>query len=68
MQSSVNRDNDSLLKRKEVMGMLRFKSINTYYKWVRESGIKPMQLSGGITVFWKSDIIKYLEGLQNNVA
>lgn len=64
MQNVVDHSNDLLLKRKEVMEMLRFKSINTYYKWVRESGVKPMQLSGGITVFWKSDIIKYLEGLQ----
>lgn len=64
MQNVIDRNNDELLKRKEIMQMLRFKSVNTFYKWAKESGIKSMQLSGGITVFWKSDIIKYLERLQ----
>lgn len=64
MQTNKSHENDILMKRKEVMDMLRFKSVNTFYKWVKESGVKSMPLSGGITVFWKSDIIKYLEELQ----
>lgn len=64
MQNVIDRSNDELMKRAEIMKMLRFKSMTTFYKWVRESGIKPMQLSGSIQVFWKSDIIKYLERLQ----
>jgi hypothetical protein len=50
------------------MTLLKIKSCTTYQKWRRESGVKGMQISGGIEVFWKSDIIKYLEELQNNVA
>jgi hypothetical protein len=68
MQTSVDRTNDVLWKRKDVMTLLKIKSCTTYQKWRRESGVKGMQISGGIEVFWKSDIIKYLEELQNNVA
>ena len=57
---------DILLKRKEVMGMLRIKSINTFYAILRKGTLKGMKISGGIQVFWRSDIIKYLEGLQND--
>lgn len=58
-----DRSNDALLKRKEVMEMLRIKSYNTYYKFKRESGVKTMKISGDIEVFWKSDIIKYLDSI-----
>ncbi len=68
MQVSTDRTNDMLWKRKDVMTLLKIKSFTTYGKWKRESGVKGMKISGGIEVFWKSDIMKYLEGLQNNAA
>lgn len=68
MQVNTDRSNDVLWKRKDVMTLLKFKSCTTYQKWKRESGVKGMRISGGIEVFWKNDIMKYLDGLQNNAA
>lgn len=60
---AVNHDGDELLKRKEVMEMLRIKSYTTYYKFKRESGIKAMKIGGSMELFWKSDITNYLNSI-----
>lgn len=65
MQVSTDRSNDVLWKRKDVMTLLKIKSCTTYQKWKRESGVKGMKISGQLEVFWKSDILKYLEELQH---
>ncbi len=62
---AIDHKND---ERKEVMQMLKIRSVNTFYKILRSGKLKGMQISGGIQVFWKTDIIEYLDSLQNELT
>lgn len=56
---TISLKNDILLRRKDIMQLLRIKSEKTYYKIMRQSKIKGIRL-GGFLYFLQSDIEEYL--------
>ncbi len=67
MLKSILNEFDSevvLLRKSELMKIFRMNSATTFRKFERSGIIKSIKI-GGIKVWRKSDVLKYLEDLQN---
>lgn len=66
MNIAVKEKEDCLLRRSEVMKLLRIKSATTFYHYLQNGKIpKGIKIPGGITLFWRSDILNFLDSLKN---